>query len=114
MDPRCQQPTRDLLAQLSNDYKLVVVGDACMAPSELSMVGGAIDYYQHNDEPGWAWLKRLAEHFTHSAWLNPVPEADWSTAHGAHTLDAVRRLYRMHELSVDGVEAATRELMVRR
>jgi len=78
------------------------------------MVGGAIDYYQRNDEPGSVWLERLAEHFTHSAWLNPVPENDWGTVHGARTLNAVRRLYGMYELSVDGVEAATRELMVRR
>jgi uncharacterized protein with von Willebrand factor type A (vWA) domain len=85
-----------------------------MAPSELSMVGGAIDYYQHNDEPGWTWLERLAEHFTHSAWLNPVSEATWTTVHGARTLNAVRRLYEMFELSVDGLDAATQELMVRR
>jgi uncharacterized protein with von Willebrand factor type A (vWA) domain len=114
MDPRNQELTLDLLAQLSSDYKLVVVGDACMAPSELSMVGGAIDYYQHNDEPGWTWLERLSEHFTHSAWLNPVPEAQWGTVHGARTLNAVRRLYGMHELSVDGLEAAAGDLMVRR
>ncbi len=58
--PSRSEPTLDLLARMSPDHKLVVVGDACMAPSELAMAGGAIDYHQHNDEPGWVWLERLA------------------------------------------------------
>ena len=58
--PSRSEPTLDLLARMAPDHKLVVVGDACMAPSELTMVGGAIDWYQHNDEPGWVWLERLA------------------------------------------------------
>ena len=71
--PSRSEPTLDLLARMSPDHKLVVVGDACMAPSELAMVGGAIDYHQHNDEPGWVWLERLADRFAARAWLNPVP-----------------------------------------
>ena len=70
MLPGRSEATTDLLARLSPEHRLVVVGDACMAPSELAMVGGAIDYAQQNDEPGWVWLERLAHRFPAAAWLN--------------------------------------------
>lgn len=113
-DPRQADSTTQLLAQLSSDYKLVIVGDACMAPSELALVGGAIDYYQHNDEPGWAWLERLERHFTHSAWMNPVPRDWWQRVHGARTLTTINELFPMFELSVDGLGEAVEQLMVQR
>lgn len=109
--PSRSEPTLDLLARMSPDHKLVVVGDACMAPSELAMVGGAIDYHQHNDEPGWVWLERLAQRFPARAWLNPVPGAWWDRVHGARTLGAVRTIFPMYELSLDGLDEAVDGLM---
>ncbi len=114
MDPKRSERTMDLLANCAPDYKLVMVGDACMAPSELTMPGGAVDWWVQNDEPGWVWLMRLKDHFSHSAWLNPVPEAWWETIYGAYTLQGVRRIFPMYELSVEGLEGAVRHLMVRR
>ncbi len=109
--PSRSEATLDLLARMAPDHKLVVVGDACMAPSELTMVGGAIDWYQHNEEPGWVWLERLAGRFAARAWLNPVPRAWWERVHGARTLGAVRTIFPMHELSLDGLDAAVNGLM---
>lgn len=109
--PDASESTRGLLARLSPEYKLVVVGDACMAPSELTMAGGAIDWYQDNEEPGHVWLSRLAGHFSHTAWLNPVPERWWASVHGAPTLAAVRRIFPMFELSLNGLDAAVSALM---
>lgn len=109
--PSRSEPTLDLLARMSPDHKLVVVGDACMAPSELAMAGGAIDYHQHNDEPGWVWLERLAHRFAARAWLNPVPQAWWERVHGARTLGAVRTIFPMYELSLDGLDEAVDGLM---
>ena len=114
MQPRHSESTLHLLAQLDPDYKLVMVGDACMAPSELMLPGGAIDYQYMNEEPGAVWLERLEEHFSHAAWLNPHPKRWWPTIHGAYTLDAVRKIFPMFELSVDGLDQAVRHLMVRR
>ncbi len=113
MLPRGAEPTREVLARAGPDHRLIVVGDACMAPSELADVGGAIDYQQRNDETGWTWLSRLAGRYPRAAWLNPVPEAWWETVHGAPTLGAVRRLFPMYELTVEGLERAVRGLMVR-
>ena len=42
-----------------------------------------------------------------------MPEAWWETVHGAPTLGAVRRLFPMYELTVEGLERAVRGLMVR-
>ena len=41
-----------LLQTLEPDYKVVIVGDADMAPSELLEKNGAIFYYQSNETPG--------------------------------------------------------------
>lgn len=114
LDPRDSEPTLGTLARLSPEYKLVVVGDACMAPSELALPGGALDLHQENAEPGWAWLERLAAHFTRSAWLNPVPERWWPSVHGARTLGGVREVFPMYELTVDRLGAAVDRLMARR
>jgi uncharacterized protein with von Willebrand factor type A (vWA) domain len=114
LDPARADGTLGLLAQLSPEYKLVIVGDGCMAPSELVMPGGAIDLHEENAEPGHVWLRRLREHFTHAAWLNPIPESWWDAVYGARTLNAIRTIFPMHELSLDGLEAAVAELMVRR
>ncbi|WP_217914354.1 VWA domain-containing protein [Miltoncostaea marina] len=111
MLPSRAEPTLELLARTTPAHKLVVVGDACMAPSELTMAGGAIDYGQRNDEPGWTWLGRLAGRFPARAWLNPVPRSWWAHVHGAPTLAAVASLFPMHELSVDGLDAAVDGLM---
>lgn len=111
MLPSRSEPTPDVLARATPEHKLVVVGDACMAPSELAMAGGAIDWYQHNEEPGWVWLQRLATRMPARAWLNPVPASWWGRVHGAPTLAAVRELFPMHELSLDGLGAAVDGLM---
>ena len=111
MLPSRSESTLNLLGRMSPDHKLVVVGDACMAPSELAVPGGAIDWHQHNEEPGWRWLERLATRFAARAWLNPVPEAWWEQVHGARTLGAVRTIFPMHELSLDGLGEAVDGLM---
>ena len=114
MRPSHSESTLHLLAQTDPDYKLVVVGDACMAPSELLAPGGAIDYQYMNEEPGAQWLERVEEHFSHAVWLNPHPKRWWESIHGAYTLNIVRGIFPMFELSVDGLDQAVQYLMVRR
>ncbi len=109
--PSRSEATLDVLARVGPDHRLVVVGDACMAPSELTMPGGAIDWYQHNEDPGGVWLERLADAFPARAWINPVPASWWDRVHGAPTLAAVRTLFPMHELSLDGLGAAVDDLL---
>jgi len=105
--------TRRVLLELPCDYKLIVVGDAAMAPSELMARDGIIWWGFGNDEPGIEWLRRLRRHFDHSAWLNAIPQADWDHAYGSVTIRKVREVFPMFELTVDGLTAATKKLMVR-
>src|SRR5207244_12509673 len=49
-------PTRQVLQRTDRSYKVILVGDAYMAPSELESCNGAIDYWYRNDRPGIEWL----------------------------------------------------------
>jgi hypothetical protein len=105
--------TRRVLQELPSDYKLIIVGDAAMAPSELMARDGIIWWGYGNDEPGIEWLRRLRRHFDHSVWLNTIAAADWDRTYGSVTIRKVREVFPMFELTVDGLTAATRQLMVR-
>lgn len=98
--------TTELTRWLGPDTRLVIVGDAHMAPYELTARNGAIDYFQENDEPGYVWLDRLKRHFGHAAWLNPLPRRMW----GHPTIHLVGQIFSMFELTLDGLEAAVRKL----
>jgi uncharacterized protein with von Willebrand factor type A (vWA) domain len=107
-------PTSRVLHDLTSDYKLILVGDAAMAPSELNARYGIIWWGHANEEPGIEWLRRLRQHFGHSVWLNTIPEHDWDWVYGHQTISQVRKVFPMHELTVDGLTAAVRLLMVKK
>lgn len=108
-DAAFRKPTSvaDLLAGSDRDERLVVVGDALMHPSELLAAGGAMAFYASSRAPGLAWLRRLADHFRRSAWLNPEPEAYWPGS----TAEVIASVFPMYPLSLDGLAAAVRFLV---
>ncbi|KQM27089.1 MULTISPECIES: vWA domain-containing protein [unclassified Sphingomonas] len=99
--------TADLLRTYGPDYRLVVVGDAAMSPYEIVHPGGSVEH--HNDEAGTVWLQRLTAHWRAAAWINPAPQAQWDWTHSTRL---IRDLFadRMYPLTLDGLEAAMREL----
>ena len=117
LDPMCRQnaamPVSQLLRLLTPDYRLLLVGDASMSPGELLMPYGALDWNAANKEPGLEWLKRLAGHFTHTAWLNPIPEKSWAGADGAYTIELVNQVFPMFELTLEGMGGAVKKLKAR-
>ncbi|MFC2011060.1 VWA domain-containing protein, partial [Chloroflexota bacterium] len=100
--------TDHLLHTLTPDYKLLLVGDARMAPWELTMRNGAIDYYERNEIPGIIRLKQIAHHFNHSVWLNPDDSRFWMEP----TVQVIGKLFPMFPLTLDGLEQAVRKLVV--
>jgi len=106
--------TLHVLYDLSPEYKLIIVGDAAMAPSELMSKGGIIWWGHYNEQPGIEWLRRLTRHFDHAVWLTPVPQQEWGYVWGRYTMEQVQKVFPMYELTVDGLTAAVRKLMVRR
>jgi len=102
--------TDHLLRTMEPDYKVVLVGDARMAPYELMEQYGAINYFERNDAPGIVWLKRISEHFTHCVWLNPEIPRFWIHP----TVQLIGKLFPMFELTLDGLGQAVKKLVVKK
>ncbi len=102
--------TDHLLSTLEPDYKLLLVGDARMAPYELMERYGSINYFERNEIPGIVWLKRIAEHFTHGVWLNPDTPRFWIHS----TVQMISKLFPMFELTIDGLGMAVKKLVVKK
>jgi len=101
--------TADLLRRYNPDYKVVFVGDAAMAPYEISETGGAIDDWDGSGEAGSVWFRRVMTHFRKVVWLNPTPRAHWGyTQSNAMIRELVAD--RMYPLTPDGLTEATRWL----
>jgi uncharacterized protein with von Willebrand factor type A (vWA) domain len=99
--------TLRILKEFDSTWMLMVLGDAAMAPTELTEVGGAIDFYEHNKEPGLVWLDRMRRHFSCAVWLNPEPQAFWHRPSNR----MVRTIFReMFPLSLEGLDDAIRSL----
>jgi uncharacterized protein with von Willebrand factor type A (vWA) domain len=96
-----------LLRTLDADYKVILVGDAYMAPEELVEPGGAIYYYHHNSTPGIEWLRRIEAHFKSCIWLNPIPARNWNRP----SIELVRNVFPMYELTLDGLDQGTKHLI---
>lgn len=99
--------TWDLFHTYAKDYRVIVVGDASMAPYELKSVGGSVEYM--NDEPGEVWLKRLRQHFEKTAWLNPEQTGYWQYT---QTINAIQQIFEQHmyPMTLKGVEDMIRYL----
>ncbi len=99
--------TWDILHKYSADYKVIFVGDATMAPYEITHAGGSIEHY--NEEAGALWMQRLRETFEHLVWLNPTPKEFWEHS---YSIGIVRELIedRMFPLTVKGLEQAMTRL----
>ena len=100
-------PTWDILHKYPHDYKVIIVGDASMSPYEITVPGGAVEYF--NEEPGALWLKRVTDIYESVAWLNPVAQHSWEYV---PSISLMRELIgdRMYPLTISGIESAMAEL----
>ncbi|MCG6116762.1 MAG: VWA domain-containing protein [Aquimonas sp.] len=100
-------PTLDLIHRLPPDWRLVIVGDAAMAPYEITHPQGSVEH--DNEEPGAVWLQRLLGHFRRAVWINPLPRPSWDYT---TSVSLVRQLLedRMFPMSLRGLDEAIRAL----
>lgn len=93
----------ELINTYTKDYKVIFVGDATMAPYEITHAGGSIEHY--NEEAGAVWCQRITDAFEHFVWLNPTPKEYWQHS---YSIEIVKELVedRMFPLSVKGLEEA--------
>jgi uncharacterized protein with von Willebrand factor type A (vWA) domain len=110
-DPeRYHQPeSLEDLTRKDPESRLVLVGDASMAPYELLQPGGSI-YSQTRGSPSIERLKLLARTFRHGVWLNPVPAGHWPET---HTIGLIGEIFPMFELTLDGLDEAVACLLRR-
>lgn len=106
-DPRRTQrlPTPELLRR-NPETRVLVVGDASMAPEELIVPHGASDYHEDDQEPSLVWLRRLRQRFPRTVWLNPIPKEDWPDAYGRATISQIREVFEMEDLTLGGIKRA--------
>ena len=102
-----QLSTYDLLHTYGDDYKVVLVGDAAMAPYEVSHAGGSVEHW--NEEAGAVWLQRLVHKFRKLIWLNPYPREAWDYSASNQMIRALVD-ERMYPLTLEGLEAGMRTL----
>ncbi len=102
-----QTMTWDLLNKFGSDYKVIFIGDAMMAPYEVTHTGGSVEHW--NDEAGAVWLQRVKDKFSKVVWVNPAPESHWG--HGG-SLGAIRQIFEdeMYPLTLEGLEKAMKQL----
>lgn len=96
----------DEFARYDPETRLIIVGDASMAPYELNNRNGSI-YYSTQTEASIKKLEFLAKTFKHSSWLNPKYEYSWSHT---QTIDAIREIFPMFEITLKGLEKAVEHL----
>ena len=93
--------TWDFLHKYSHDYKVIFVGDATMAPYEITHSGGSVEHW--NEEPGAVWLQRVMDTFDKVIWINPTPLDTWEYyTSGALTNKLVAN--QMFPLTIRGIE----------
>ena len=100
----------DEFAAFDPETRFILLGDASMAPYELMATDGSIHIEERSGKPSIEQLKFLAETFPHCVWLNPVSSEMWDST---QTISTIRNIFPMFELSIDGLEAAVKQLMAK-
>ena len=100
-------PTYEILNKYAHDYKVIFVGDATMAPYEITHAGGSVEHW--NEEPGTVWMDRFTGLYDKLVWINPTPQETWEYSSSvALTQELVGG--SMFPLTIRGLEEGMAEL----
>ena len=110
--PECENgdwvDTEWLFRNYDSDYKVLIVGDAAMAPEELYSDSG--NYRGPNGGlSGIQWLNQVKRHYKKVVWMNPKMaqgEAPWREAE-----TEIKKIFPMRKLTVGGLNQAMEILM---
>ncbi len=111
--PECENgdwiDTEWLFRNVGSDYKVIIVGDAAMAPEELYSNTG--NYRGPNGGlSGFEWLHLMRRHYKKIVWMNPKMAPGRAPWREAET--AVKEIFPMYKLTVKGLNEAMVKLMV--
>jgi uncharacterized protein with von Willebrand factor type A (vWA) domain len=102
---------RDLMRECGPQYKLIIVGDASMAPYELMGDSGSWDSDTRISALEWFWL--LRNHFLSTVWLNPEGTASWQYPE-SNTVATIAQVFPMFPLTVEGLSEGLQSLRKKR
>ena len=110
--PECENgdwvDTEWMFRNVDSDYKVIIVGDAAMAPEELYSDTG--NYRGPNGGlSGYEWLKLVKHKYKKAVWLNPKMAPGRAPWREAET--AIKEMFPMYKLTVDGLNQAMIKLM---
>ena len=93
--------TLDILNRYNHEYKVIFVGDATMAPYEITHAGGSVEHW--NEEAGAIWMQRVMDTYDRVVWINPTLENTWEYS---TSVALARKLVddQMYPLTVRGIE----------
>jgi len=107
--PRIRKPLAVAeLVRLDPETRIIIVGDASMAPYELMATDGSIHIEERSGRPSYERLQFIAETFPHAIWINPKLALEWPYT---RTINIIREIFPMFELTLDGLEKAVLHMM---
>lgn len=105
LDPQRSRPMKwEKLLGEDRSTRVVIIGDANMAPSELMASYGSLDIYSNVRRPGLEWLQELRGAYPASVWLNPIRKERWDRE--SSTIHMIRRIFHMEDLTLAGIKNA--------
>ena len=109
--PRRSKPHKvEEFVRRDPETRFIIVGDASMAPYELMATDGSIHIEERSGRPSIERLQFLAATFRHCAWLNPKSAMEWPYT---RSINAIREIFPMFEITLDGLEKMVQHLMSR-
>jgi uncharacterized protein len=109
--PRRYKPQRvQDFATWDPETRLIIVGDASMAPYELMATDGSIHIEERSGLPSIDRLHLLTKLFARAVWLNPTPIRLWPMT---RTIGIVANIFQMFELTLEGLDKTVTYLMRR-
>ncbi len=109
--PRIQAVQWEKLLSHGQNTRLVIIGDANMAPAELMAAYGSLDMYTTERRPGMEWLKELRTAYPVSVWMNPILKDRWD--YESATIHHIQRVFHMEDLTLAGIKNAVAQLNLR-
>lgn len=99
-----------LFKHTDKDYKIIIVGDAQMAPEELYDLNG--NYRGPNDgRSGYEWNLLFREKYKRAIWLNPRFHGSLNRLSWMESENVLSQIYDMYPLTIDGLKEGITKLM---
>ena len=109
--PRTQPLPWEKLLSENRHTRMIIIGDANMAPAELMAAYGSLGRASVERKPGREWLEELKKAYPVSIWLNPITKTRWN--YESPTIRMIQQIFHMEDLTFGGIKQAVAYLNLR-